>query len=96
MAQVPVRQYVVTIPKMLRLCFKYDRKLLGELSRCFYDSIKEIFLDAPPQAASSPADLQALPAMICSIMLPPSIGCSALDFLAALCTHIPEPGQQLV
>ena len=24
---LPVRQYVVTIPKMLRLCFKYDRKL---------------------------------------------------------------------
>ena len=40
LGQVPVRQYVVTIPKMLRLCFKYDRKLLGELSRCFYDSIK--------------------------------------------------------
>jgi len=41
LGQVPVRQYVVTIPKMLRLCFKYDRKLLGELSRCFYDSIYE-------------------------------------------------------
>jgi hypothetical protein len=32
---LPVRQYVVTIPKMLRLCFKYDRKLLGLLSQCF-------------------------------------------------------------
>jgi hypothetical protein len=40
LGQVPVRQDVVTIPKRLRLCFKYDRKLLGELSRCFYDSIE--------------------------------------------------------
>jgi len=30
LGQVPVRQYVVTIPKMLRLCFKYDRKLPDE------------------------------------------------------------------
>jgi hypothetical protein len=44
LGQVPIRQYVVTIPKMLRLCFKYDRKLLGELIRCFYDSIKEMGL----------------------------------------------------
>jgi hypothetical protein len=29
---------VVTIPKMLRLCFKYDRKLLGVLSQCFFAS----------------------------------------------------------
>ncbi len=50
LGDVPIRQYVVTIPKMLRLGFKYDRKLLGELSRCFYESIKEIHLAAAPQA----------------------------------------------
>jgi hypothetical protein len=56
LGEVPIRQYVATIPKMLRLCFKYDRKLLGELSRCFYESIKEIFLAAAPQAGCSPTD----------------------------------------
>jgi len=64
---VPIRQYFVSIPKMLRLCFKYDRKLLGELSRCFYESIREIFLDAAPQAGCSPTDSPALPAMVASI-----------------------------
>jgi hypothetical protein len=41
---LPVGQYVVTIPKMLRLCFKHDRKLLGLLSQCFYVSVKELQL----------------------------------------------------
>jgi hypothetical protein len=31
---VPHRQVVFTIPKMLRVFFKYKRKLLGELCRC--------------------------------------------------------------
>jgi hypothetical protein len=26
LGDLPVRQYVVTIPKMLRLCFKHDRE----------------------------------------------------------------------
>ena len=47
--------------------FKYDHKLLGELSRCFYESIREIFLDAAPQAGCSPTDSPALPAMVASI-----------------------------
>lgn len=67
LGQVPIRQYVVTIPKMLRLCFKYDRSLLGELSRCFYESIKELFLDAVRQAGSLPTTSPALPALISSI-----------------------------
>ena len=57
---VPIRQYVVTIPKMLRLCFKYDRKLLGALSRCFYLALKELFQDGA-------ADRQARPGMIASL-----------------------------
>lgn len=67
LGEVPIRQYVVTIPKMLRLGFKYDRKLLGELSRCFYETIKEIFLAAAPQAESSLAGSPVLPAMISSV-----------------------------
>ena len=35
----------VTIPKMLRLCFRYDRKLLGLLSQYFYASVKELLQD---------------------------------------------------
>ncbi len=67
LGEVPIRQYMVTIPKMLRLGFKYDRKLLGELSRCFYDSIKEIFLLAAPQAGTHSAGSPLLPAMISSV-----------------------------
>ena len=67
LGEVPIRQHVVTIPKMLRLSFKYDRRLLGELSRCYYDSIKEIFLDAAVQAPCCAADSPVLPAMIASI-----------------------------
>jgi hypothetical protein len=89
LGQVPVRQYVVTIPKMLRLCFKYDRKLLGELSRCFYDSIKEIFLLAAPQAGDCSPGSPPLPAMICSVQtygddptrFHPHVHCLAADGL---------------
>jgi hypothetical protein len=52
LGDLPVRQYVVTIPKMLRLCFKYDRKLLSLLSQCFYASIKELFQDADQDCRS--------------------------------------------
>ena len=31
---VPYRQVVFTIPKMLRLFFKFKRRLLGDLCRC--------------------------------------------------------------
>jgi Transposase zinc-binding domain len=37
--KVPHRQYVFTIPKMLRIYFKYDRKLLGKLSQCAYQTV---------------------------------------------------------
>jgi len=45
---------------MLRLCFKYDRKLLGLLSQCFYASVKELFQDAA-------RDHRSLPGMISSL-----------------------------
>jgi hypothetical protein len=60
LGNLPVRQYVVTIPKMLRLCFKYDRKLLGLLSQCFYASVKELFQDAA-------GDRRAVPGMVASL-----------------------------
>jgi len=45
---------------MLRLCFKYDRKLLGLLSQCFYGSVKELFQDAAQ-------DRRSLPGMVSSL-----------------------------
>jgi len=36
---VPHRQVVFTIPKMLRIFFKYNRRLLGELCRCALRSL---------------------------------------------------------
>jgi hypothetical protein len=60
LGDLPVRQYVVTIPKMLRLCFKYDRKLLGLLSQCFYASVKQLFQHAA-------RDRRLVPGMIASL-----------------------------
>ena len=60
LGDLPVRQYVVTIPKMLRLAFKYDRVLLGLLSLCFYASVKELFQDAAGERRSLPGMVASL------------------------------------
>ena len=40
---VPHRQVVFTIPKRLRVFFRYDRKLLGELAGCAWRALKLYF-----------------------------------------------------
>ena len=40
---VPHRQVVFTIPKMLRIFFKYNRRLLGELRRLALGSLTRYF-----------------------------------------------------
>ena len=40
---VPHRHFVFCIPKILRRCFLYDRKLLSHLSRCGWESLKILF-----------------------------------------------------
>jgi hypothetical protein len=60
LGDLPVRQYVVTIPKMLRLCFKYDRKLVGLLSQCFYASVKELSQDSAQEPRSLPGMIASL------------------------------------
>lgn len=40
---VPHRQYVFSIPKILRKFFLYDRKLLGKLSQCAVKSLTKFF-----------------------------------------------------
>jgi hypothetical protein len=41
--KVPHRHFVFSIPKILRRYFLYDRKLLVDLSRCAWESLK-VFL----------------------------------------------------
>ena len=48
---VPHQQYVLTIPKIIRLYFKYDRKLLGKLCLCAWETIKEFFRECLPEGA---------------------------------------------
>jgi len=40
---VPHRQIVWTIPKRLRVHFRFDRRLLGELARAAWDTIVEVY-----------------------------------------------------
>jgi hypothetical protein len=40
---LPHWQYVFTLPTVLRPYFTFDRKLLGKLSQCAYQSLKELF-----------------------------------------------------
>jgi hypothetical protein len=60
LGDLPVRPYVVTIPKMLRLGFKYDRKLLGLLNQCFYASVKELFQETAHKRRSLPGMIASL------------------------------------
>jgi hypothetical protein len=41
--KIPHRHFVFSIPKILRRYFPYDRKLLADLSRCAWESLK-VFL----------------------------------------------------
>jgi hypothetical protein len=41
-AQVPHRQWVFTIPKRLRVYFRYTRSLLGDLCRAAYETVHEV------------------------------------------------------
>jgi hypothetical protein len=43
LAPVPHRQYVFTVPKMLRVYFRRDRRLLGKLNQCAADALKTLF-----------------------------------------------------
>ena len=42
-ANVPHRQWVFTIPKRLRVYFRFDRSLLGKLCRAAYDTVREVY-----------------------------------------------------
>jgi hypothetical protein len=55
MSDFPARQHVVTIPKMLRLCFKYDRKLFGLSASAATPRSSNSSRMPPAVAAPSPA-----------------------------------------
>jgi hypothetical protein len=42
-ARVPHRQYVLTIPKRLRIFFRFDRRLLGSLMRLAWETIDQAY-----------------------------------------------------
>ena len=56
-ADVPHRQWVFTMPKRLRILFRYDRQLLGALCRLAYESICEVM-------QQESGDKDAVPGMI--------------------------------
>ena len=41
--EVPHRQWVFTIPKRLRIYFRFDRALLGKLCRAAYDTVRDVY-----------------------------------------------------
>ena len=43
LAEVPHLQWVFTIPKRLRVYFRYDRSLLGKLCRAAYDTVCDVY-----------------------------------------------------
>ena len=55
LAPVPHRQYVCTVPKMLRVDFRKDRRLLGKLCQCAAEALKTLFRAASKDLAPSPA-----------------------------------------
>ena len=59
LAQVSHRQWVFTIPKRLRVYFRYDRKLLGKLCRAAWETLRAVY------ALEIDGDC-GIPAMICA------------------------------
>ena len=57
---VPQRHFIFSIPKILRRYFLFDRKLLSELSRCAWESLKEFFQEATPEEDAVPGAAVAI------------------------------------
>jgi hypothetical protein len=58
--QSPHRHFVFSVPKILRRYFLYDRKLLSELSRCGWETLKECFQEAVPEEDAVPGAVVAI------------------------------------
>lgn len=57
---VPHRHFIFSIPKILRKYFLYDRKLLSDLSRCGWESLKVFFSIAVPEKEAVPGAVIAI------------------------------------
>ena len=57
---VPHRHFVFSIPKILRRYFLYDRKLLSDLTRCAWETLKEFFQEAVPEEGGVPGAVIAI------------------------------------
>lgn len=57
---IPHRHFVFSIPKILRRYFLYDRKLLSELSRCAWETLKEFFQEVVPEEDAVPGAVIAI------------------------------------
>jgi hypothetical protein len=62
-AEVPHRQFVFTIPKRLRIYFRFERRLLGDLCRAAARTVMTVY-----RAASGRTD--AAPGMVGATCLP--------------------------
>jgi hypothetical protein len=60
LAPVAHHQWVFTVPKRLRVFFLYDRRLLGELSRCAWKTVRDL-------CRAGHQDRHAVPGMVVSI-----------------------------
>ena len=58
--KIPHRHFVFSIPKILRRYFLYDRKLLADLSRCAWESLKVFLQDAVPENDPIPGAVIAM------------------------------------
>jgi hypothetical protein len=57
---VPHRHFIFSIPKILRRYFLYDRRLLSDLSRCGWESLKVFFHEAVPEENAVPGAVIAI------------------------------------
>ena len=53
--KLPHRQFVFTLPKLLRLYFKYDRNLFQDVSRIIFSIIQDFYNEAAPIAVKTAA-----------------------------------------
>jgi hypothetical protein len=60
LADVPHRQLVFMVPKLIRQLFRFDRKLLGLLISCAYDAVREMM-----QAVAD--DFRAVPGLVAGL-----------------------------
>jgi hypothetical protein len=58
--RVPRRHFVFSIPKILRRYFLYDRKLLHDLIRCAWESLKVFLQDVIPEKDPVPGAVIAI------------------------------------